>query len=68
MLIKIFRERMQVSDSRIKHKNDCGLFQIRGVVSVSYVLRVRVTSAEHFAETLKWKFIRSESDTLSSRT
>ncbi len=31
-----------------------GLLQNRGVVSVSYVLRVRVTSTEHFAETLNW--------------
>ena len=43
---------MQVSDSRIEPKIDCRLFQMRGVVSVSYVLHVRVTSAEHFAETL----------------
>ncbi len=53
MLIKTFRERMQVSDSRIKPKIDCRLFQMRGIVSVSYVPRVRVTSTEHFAETLK---------------
>ncbi len=30
-----------------------GLLQNRGVASTSYVLRVRVTSTEHFAETLK---------------
>ncbi len=29
-----------------------GLLQNRGVASTSYVLRVRVTSTEHFAETL----------------
>ncbi len=46
---------MQVSNIRIKPKIDCGLFQMRGVVSVSYVLRVRVTPTEHFAETLKSK-------------
>ncbi len=45
---------MQVFDSRIEPKIDCGLFQMKGVVSVSYILRVRVTPAEHFAETLKW--------------
>ncbi len=28
----------------------CGLFQNKGVASVSYVLRVRVTPVEHFAE------------------
>ncbi len=32
----------------------CGLFQKGGVASTSYVLRVRVTSTEHFAETLYW--------------
>ncbi len=44
---------MQVSDSRIEPNIDCRLFQMRGVVFVRYVLRVCVTSAEHFAETLK---------------
>ncbi len=29
-----------------------GLLQNRGVASTSYMLRVRVTSSEHFAETL----------------
>ncbi len=54
MLVKIFRDRMQVSDFRIQPQIDCGLFQMRGVVSVSYVLRVCVTHTEHFAETLKY--------------
>ncbi len=32
----------------------CGLFQNRGVVSTSYMLRVWDTSVEHFAETLNY--------------
>ncbi len=40
-------------NSRIEPKLDCRLFQMRGVVSASYILRVRVTPMEHFAETLK---------------
>ena len=38
--------------TRIEPKIDCGPFQTRGLVSVSYVLCVRVTPTEHFAETL----------------
>ncbi len=33
LLVKFFRQRMQVSDSRIEPKIDCRLFQMRGVVS-----------------------------------
>ncbi len=48
-----------------------GLLQNRGVASTSYVLCVRVTSTEHFAETLKWKMCnahKSEQKGLNMKT
>ncbi len=51
---------MQVSDFRIKPKIDYGLFQMRGVVSVSYILHVCVLPTEHFAETLKPHTVRPQ--------